>query len=1185
MMTNGTKGRTAAVFSFILLLSASWFLVVNPGTGDGAIAFEADILINQDSGDAVQDNPAVVTDGRYVYVIWEDQRDGTKDLYCRVSNDSGRNFGKEVRVDDTSRTKTLADDITDQENPSAALAPNGDLYVVWEDDREGRSLTFISRSIDHGETFSENILIDDSPQGKQTNPHIDISPDSGDIYVVWEDTRNSKGYPMIFLAHTFDGISFDPSVQVSDQEAGIFCEQPRVGAGYDGYVHVVWVDDRTWDLDIYTAASNDYGASFQSSVRINRDPSNSDQEMPDIAVSETHIFVVWKDQKMTSADIYISNSTDSGRRWNTEFCVHPESTSGAQYDPRIVLDDGGNLSIAWTSSPGFADDASDIQATKLYPNGTSEIARTVNDPLSGVIQANHDIDVSPAGKMFTAWRDSRRFRTGSTIDHQQDIYFCRSTASGQVGEAPMITDISVNPEVGGVGDRFTFLFKYTDIEGDAPMNGYPKLNVTFRSGGEILYEYPRSPFNMSMRMIPIPDYDYRNGEYFIFTLEVERSLDLYFQIMVRAATGNTTLVKSEWINLPVIDDTPPTFQRVYPPGDQWHSSNIVPFVVNITDMESGVETWSISYQIYREDINEWTSWQSRGVILNNENGVVTYGTNLTMTSGAGNLVHFRARDNVGMSGYVQSPDYIVRVDVDGPDIEMISPRSGSVLRENEMRVTVNISDDGIGVDPATVEIASSVGGQNNFGTWDNISQFTEGSLAQDGNTWTVRFNITLPYGAYNFLKIRASDLLGNHMESVPFQIIVREDDQVIVNHPPGPVSSVQPRITGSIRPHITWAGADDPDGDPVHYLLRIFDSDTGDLIVDWTPIHGGITYFDPKEALTPGHTYYIEIQAVSLDDDNKEQKGPVVNSTIEVSTDANMPPDMVENFYPAATSDPRPVMRWDPVSDPEGDDVFYFLRVGTYLNGGDVLPWTSTFTDNLFVLGKDLRPGIYYVSILSSDGVDFSGVSDFTMSVGVFNPKVTLQRNSVVVYLDQQERINLTISNKGFMPDRISVKLSGEGIGRDDLTLMLSDDKVDLPAGSSRNISMVVAAADNAQVGIYLVNVTVISLDGVSLYEKQLSIRVIDPENIPNPEGVTGGGGEDEGVTDYLIWIVFAVLIIVLIGLIIAFVMLDRKQREEKVDIIREKKKSMGSPREREALSGGRKTKKKRELPPVKESE
>ena len=56
---------------------------------------------------------------------------------------------------------------------------------------------------------------------------------------------------------------------------------------------------------------------------------------------------------------------------------------------------------------------------------------------------------------------------------------------------------------------------------------------------------------------------------------------------------------------------------------------------NITDLESGVETWSISYQLYREDANEWTTWQSRGTILGNQDGVVTYGANLTFTSGAG----------------------------------------------------------------------------------------------------------------------------------------------------------------------------------------------------------------------------------------------------------------------------------------------------------------------------------------------------------------------------------------------------------------------------------------------------------------------------------------------------------------------------------------------------------------------
>ena len=1163
----------AVLLSLSMILCG--LLVLSPEEGHAAIAFEGDIRINMDSGDAEQENPVIAASGKDVYIIWQDERNGTWDLFSRASHDGGRTFGKEVRVDDTAKTPTLYDDVSDQIKPEAAIGPNGNLFVVWEDDRDGRSLIYSSISKDGGKSFSKNIKIEESPQGTQHNPDISAHPVNGELYVVWEDDRDLFSYPKIYLSHSLDGNVFETPMDISDIDGKVVCANPRVAVNGEGHIHVVWNDDRTWDLDIYMSTSMDGGETFGEAVRVNHDPSNSDQEMPDIAMNETHIFVVWKDQKMTSADIYWVNSTDDGASFKGEECIHLESTSGAQYDPRIEMDSGDNASVVWTSNPGISDTRSDIQATIVYSNGTREPVRTVNDPIRDTEQISASLAISGSGEMQIAWKDQRRFKSSSTTVHQSDIYFTRSTVSGQEGEAPVLEDFTVKPEVGGVGDRYTFVVKYSDAEGDTPKQGYPELHVQFYGGKDRLYDYPGTPVEMNLRMYPSPDYDYRNGEYFIYTLEIERSLDIYSFVTARATSGNSSLVSTQVEHLPVVDDQPPTFERVSPDPEIWHSSNIVPFTVNITDKGSGVEPWTIAYQVFRTDINEWTPWQSRGKILDEDNGTVTFQTDLTLPSSGLNFVHFKATDSVGfgrLERYSQSPDYQLKVDVDPPRISDIYPPSGTVIYQTESRVEANLTDMYSGIDPDSIKISYSIDGVENFGKWENLSRFKNASVEQNDDAYHFSFNLTFAYGVYNFYKIQAKDLLGNTLESTPIQIIVRDKGSEITNRPPGPIPFLQPSVTGSLRPHLTWGESEDPEGDTVYYKMRVFDHSSGDLIVDWTYVEPRRTYYDIEATLEAGRSYYVELVPLSDNGEGELQEGPVLNKTLEVSREANTPPDAVTGFTPRATSDSNPVLSWDKASDPDGDKVYYFIRIGSVDEQVQILPWTSLLTDNVFKIKEPLKVGVYNVDLMSSDGIDFSPISHFTLSVGVYNPWISVQRPRIVVYLGESERIDVTVSNRGYMPDEISMELTGDGTKRTDMTVTLGETRMDLPSGFSRNTSLSINVASDAKPGSYGLRINATSIDGESTYSIPLTLRIVDPDEPLSPDGPSEGDGDETDSADVIVWVLFVVLIVILVALVMAFVMIDKKQREERVEVIEEKRKEIREARERSKLlsTGGR---------------
>jgi hypothetical protein len=163
------------------------------------------------------------------------------------------------------------------------------------------------------------------------------------------------------------------------------------------------------------------------------------------------------------------------------------------------------------------------------------------------------------------------------------------------------------------------------------------------------------------------------------------------------------------------------------------------------------------------------------------------------------------------------------------------------------------------------------------------------------------------------------------------------------------------------------------------------------------------------------------------------------------------------------------------------------------------------------------------------------------------------------------------------MPDQITIELSGEGTRRSDMTVTLGEEYMELPSGFSANTTISIKVSEDANPGSYPVFVNATSMDEVSAYSAPITIRIVDPEDIPEPDELSGTGDDEGTSADVLIWVLFVVLIFVLLGLVIAFVMIDRKQREERVQIIERKRERMREARKRDQLSGGKK--KRGELP------
>jgi len=139
-----------------------------------------------------------------VNVAWTDIRARQADsniFFTQALKKNPKKWQPSRRLDDSSvGFDPDTDTSTTQSHPSMAAAANT-LCVAWQDDRNGTNDIYFKASIDGGAIFPTDERVDDAGSGAsgQTAPSVTAAGAVGTrCYVVWEDDRN--GDPDIFVA-------------------------------------------------------------------------------------------------------------------------------------------------------------------------------------------------------------------------------------------------------------------------------------------------------------------------------------------------------------------------------------------------------------------------------------------------------------------------------------------------------------------------------------------------------------------------------------------------------------------------------------------------------------------------------------------------------------------------------------------------------------------------------------------------------------------------------------------------------------------------------------------------------------------------------------------------------------------------------------------------------------------------
>ncbi len=302
-------------------------------------------------------NPTAAEDARGVrYVAWVGTGGGASNVY--LARADGDAFAAPVRVND------VAGDAAPHEQAPAqvAVGPRGEVYVVWQNNREIPGRRFpasdlrLARSMDGGRTFAPAVTVNDDAGGAPSSHtfHNIVVGKDGTVWVSWLDSRvrdaeraRRHPHPAAVVGrtsgdstksmHGHGGVAEDPTLPGSEirvarstdggrtfgpgmvVDAGVCpCCRTSLAAAPDGSIYVAWRKVYPGDVRDPVVARLAPGATaFAAPVRVHADGwvfPGCPHAGPSLAVdARGRVHVAWYTGKDGRQGLWYAASDDSGR--------------------------------------------------------------------------------------------------------------------------------------------------------------------------------------------------------------------------------------------------------------------------------------------------------------------------------------------------------------------------------------------------------------------------------------------------------------------------------------------------------------------------------------------------------------------------------------------------------------------------------------------------------------------------------------------------------------------------------------------------------------------------------------------------------------------------------------------------------------------------------------------------------
>lgn len=154
----------------------------------------------------------------------------------------------------------------------------GVLHIVWFEypdfvDPE----IFYSRSADNGNSWSTPINISNNPSRKDLFPSV--AADAYGVYVVW--SSGTEDGEVFFKRSTDGGVTWGTEQQITN--ASGYSRASDILVDHQGYIHLIWYDERNGYSGVYHRQSCDHGVTWTAEQWVTQFDGVVDNEDPKIA--------------------------------------------------------------------------------------------------------------------------------------------------------------------------------------------------------------------------------------------------------------------------------------------------------------------------------------------------------------------------------------------------------------------------------------------------------------------------------------------------------------------------------------------------------------------------------------------------------------------------------------------------------------------------------------------------------------------------------------------------------------------------------------------------------------------------------------------------------------------------------------------------------------------------------------
>jgi hypothetical protein len=283
-------------------------------------------------------------------------------------------------------------------DPGIAIDANGNLHVVWNDDRDGNYEIYYKRF--DGASWGTDTRLT-SADGDSRYPSIAVDG-LNRILVVWQDKRGGEGTKNIYF-RLHDGMAWQAEENIASDIPG--SQTPAIAVDANNHVHVVWRQNYGDTVRTYYKRFN--GSAWGNQEVFGAGESQWDPPNPPTITNDylNRVHVAWDDHLDGSCEVFYR--IFDGFAWSPVERVSGELHNSSKAS--VVADSSGSVHMIWVDRQ---DGNNEIYYTCREGLSWGQETRLTKAPNESI---HPSLAIAPDGTLHMVWRDLR--------DGNYEIYY------------------------------------------------------------------------------------------------------------------------------------------------------------------------------------------------------------------------------------------------------------------------------------------------------------------------------------------------------------------------------------------------------------------------------------------------------------------------------------------------------------------------------------------------------------------------------------------------------------------------------------------------------------------------------------------------------------------------------------------------------------------------------------------